>query len=39
VNESFQNNFIGNPFGYACHTGDRLGYMNELKQVKGFSRH
>lgn len=29
VNEYFQNNFIGNPFGY-----DRLWYMIDLKQVK-----
>jgi hypothetical protein len=34
VNEYFQKNLIGNPFGYACDICDRLWYMNDLKQVK-----
>jgi hypothetical protein len=36
ANEYFQNNFIGNPFGYAfdIHTCDRLRHMNDLKQAR-----
>jgi hypothetical protein len=32
ANEYFQNNFIGNPFGYAYNICDRLWNMNDLKQ-------